>query len=1347
MSELAERSLSIFLSYGHDERAADALEIKADLEARGHTVWFDLERLRAGRDWAGYIEEGLDACDLVVLLMTPHSVRRRERSEPHSTDGFCLNELARALERNKTVIPVMLAWVDRGPPLAISRVQYLDLTDCVPIDREDERYRRRFARLVDAVEHGNLDMGGAQARLQRYLRPLDFSQDMAPHIAGFRGRRWVDALVDEWLDERPDSQLLWIAGGPGLGKTALATHLQRRHDAAACHFCVFGHEDKANARRAVLSIAYQLAAAFPEYFESLKAVPLEEEHLKNAHTLFDNLLVTPLRRIEAPDGGGLVILDALDEAASGARNELAELVASGWRRLPSWLRLIVTSRPEPELLRRMGGLRRPVELVGEDPRNLEDLRELVVANLEESGLDAPPETVARIVEHSGGMFLYAVQVLEEIRDGEISVHEPESFPRGLEGYYGRFFERRFADARGYDEESRPLLEAVVARRAPLPLGLLAETLDVPLFELSRRLRQCGSLFPPRRSGEEERDWTVEPFHKSVVDWLTSSDEHGYHRAGDFAVDVEAGRRRLAEACEGWGRLEGAARCYALAHGVRHQLEAGRLEQAAEALCDFGCHHHRVEAGGADAVTETVGDFIRTEEAAAKARWVGPHWDLLQEWQAFYRERSHRARRHERPELGLLQAAYAHAERSHVSRSAEGWLAKWGPSASWLRAVRRPPEARASACLMTLPVDAASVALDSAGKRALSGGFDGVVKLWDLETGACLLALEGHTEQVIAVAFRGEGEVALSVSLDGTIGLWNLASGTCLQTVAWEARSAIAATTDTEGGLVFSAHQERDEPGSCETTLKLWELETGACLHTMEGHADAVDALAAIPPRGRAVSGGWDGKLKLWDLESGNCLRVLESYAHMVTSVAVDPSGRWAVSGNDSGGLELWDLETGACSGILEKHDFFVAAVAFARTGQRVFSVDYHGTIKAWDLETGECLRTIDGDGQWFHGGSGVPVAALDPENRRAVTGIGGRTLKVWDLETAAHAPSRTEHAEAVYALAVDAERGRAVSGSADHSLKLWDLESGDCLSTLRGVYGAGILRTPLAFDAARGRVVTEDGPLDGTLGLWSTRSGTLLRTLEEHTGPANDIVLLDEGKRALSAGGETLEVWDLRSGERLRTLVGHRARVTVVEPWKEGRRAISGSEDDSLRVWDVEIGECLRTLEGHTASVTALALCRQDRCALSGSSDGTLRLWELETGDCLHVLEGHTSGVNALAADPTGRVALTARRHGAMRQWDQRAGACLRLLEGHEDWVKAVALAPGAGRAVSGSTDNTLKVWDLHTGECLATWVAEGAVLCCAWPPGRIVAGTGAGEVLILRLTDAGPWRPRPRGA
>ncbi len=66
----------IFMSYGHDEYEKLALKIKEDLEKLGHKVWFDRSELKAGRDWEIAIENGLKGTQIVLVMMTPYSMRR-----------------------------------------------------------------------------------------------------------------------------------------------------------------------------------------------------------------------------------------------------------------------------------------------------------------------------------------------------------------------------------------------------------------------------------------------------------------------------------------------------------------------------------------------------------------------------------------------------------------------------------------------------------------------------------------------------------------------------------------------------------------------------------------------------------------------------------------------------------------------------------------------------------------------------------------------------------------------------------------------------------------------------------------------------------------------------------------------------------------------------------------------------------------------------------------------------------------------------------------------------------------------------------------------------------------------
>ncbi|MBN2576955.1 MAG: TIR domain-containing protein, partial [Deltaproteobacteria bacterium] len=716
------RPLHIFLSYGHDEHTASALRIKADLEARGHKVWFDAERLREGRDWEQYIEEGLRQCDKVVLLMTPHSVRRRNPRDPESRDGYCLNEIAKAIEKNKLIVPVMLVTLDDGPPTSICRIQYLDLRDCVPIAGNDERYKVRLERLAKAVEQDDLDFEGGQARLQRLLRPLSFEAEMSRHIARFTGRQWLVAEIDRWLAENPASRVFWLSGPPGIGKSAMATHLvHRRGDVIGYHLCVHGHDDKGDPSRAVLSLAYQVAQHLPEYDKALKALDLEQEVGKHAGTLFDNLFVKPLGgNFPAPEGPRLLVIDAIDEATRGGRNEIAELVRDHWEEVPSWLRLVITSRPEVEVVATLGHLK-PFVLDAQRRENLEDLRRYLDRELAERKLPRDARTIDTILAASEAVFLYVVVLLEEIDQGRMSLSRLDDLPVGLAGHYQRFFSRQYPDGGEYRAAIAPLLECICAAREPLPLDVLARAAGLGGNEVRARLVRVGSMFPIRQAPNQED--TIRPFHKSVADWLTALHENTrLPRAGAYFVDVEAGEKRLADAC--WAECRRdvqSASVYSLRYLPAHLVAVGRGGDAAEVMTEFGYQYQRLKVLGREDVVNVTTDFALVDGAAGLVPAVRGRLGV---WRAFHAENAHILRREDAlPQTSLLQRAVAHADTSPVTEGAERWLEQVGSEGQWLRPLGRPHERERSACLRTLEGHTAhvnAVAPLPDGRRALSG---------------------------------------------------------------------------------------------------------------------------------------------------------------------------------------------------------------------------------------------------------------------------------------------------------------------------------------------------------------------------------------------------------------------------------------------------------------------------------------------------------------------------------------------------------------------------------------------------------------------------------------------------
>ncbi|MFZ1471403.1 MAG: hypothetical protein WAV79_00625, partial [Anaerolineae bacterium] len=99
----------------------------------------------------------------------------------------------------------------------------------------------------------------------------------------------------------------------------------------------------------------------------------------------------------------------------------------------------------------------------------------------------------------------------------------------------------------------------------------------------------------------------------------------------------------------------------------------------------------------------------------------------------------------------------------------------------------------------------------------SGSHDGTIRLWDIESGACILTWAAHSDVIAALALHPYARLLASASYDTTVRLWDADTDAPVRTLQGETRvPAIAFSPD--GRLLAG--------GSHTETVRIWDIESG-----------------------------------------------------------------------------------------------------------------------------------------------------------------------------------------------------------------------------------------------------------------------------------------------------------------------------------------------------------------------------------------------------------------------------------------------------------------------------------------------------------------------------------------
>ncbi|KAG9090935.1 hypothetical protein FS749_000190 [Ceratobasidium sp. UAMH 11750] len=917
-------------------------------------------------------------------------------------------------------------------------------------DAQDQvdKFVVRFGRLKE-----NFDRGIVAQVVQRVEKLLD-DADRAllerlivpgarydPGRSCLKGTR-MEILEDirNWaLPATGSPALFWLYGPAGCGKSSIATSmsdlLHKAGSLAGSFFCKRDNEHLRKSENVISHLAASLAYKCPAYGAKLVEALRQDPELAHSATTtrFSGLIASPLEALsqEIDFSTLIMVVDAVDE--SGTTESRAELVSCLLElpRLASWLKVLVTSRPNNEIRMLFGLDQAPIQR-----RDLFREKETSVSRdifaYTHSRISAiPPEAtgrpqwpddsdIRRLSEDANGLFIWAYTACNLIQQspdpgatlGEVLAgHRFQNAKTALNAIYETALTEGLKNTSGGAKVVQLCVGAVIltGTRRPLPDSALAAMLSkrIKPHELSWVINRLGSVL--------YRDdlSAVRVLHQSFGDYMMDENCPEQYR-----IDLHAQNAELAASC-----------LQVMLQSLRFNICG--LEDSFKMNRDVADLQVRIETNirpeliyscvywASHLVIPPFTVISSTTIKLLDALLCGKHllywieilsltnelhamvWamDKLIKWidgnRSKYMEISADLYRFVSAAYVVISSSTPHlyvsalpfgAANYHTLNALKPYFPNTLSVTSGMNLWNVP-------CLHVIHTGEAinSISVSPDGRRIVSGSSDKTVRIWDAHTGAAVLGpLQGHSGSVWSVAFSSDGLRIASGSDDKTVRIWDAQTGAALL-------DPLRGHSNSVTSVVFSSDSRCIASGSSDKTVRIWDAQTGtALLHPLRGHSSSVVSVAFSPDSRRIITGSLDATLRIWDARTGIVFLLhLRGHSPSVTSVAFSSDGRRIVSGSLDNTVRIWDAETGAALlDPLQGHSRSVSSVAFSSDSRRIVSGSSDKTVRIWDAQTGAALL----EPHQGHSRS-VKSVAFSSDFRRIVSGSDDTTVRMWDAHT------------------------------------------------------------------------------------------------------------------------------------------------------------------------------------------------------------------------------------------------------------------------------------------------------------------------------------------------------------
>ncbi|GAU75618.1 cytochrome D1 domain-containing protein [Fusibacter sp. 3D3] len=499
-------------------------------------------------------------------------------------------------------------------------------------------------------------------------------------------------------------------------------------------------------------------------------------------------------------------------------------------------------------------------------------------------------------------------------------------------------------------------------------------------------------------------------------------------------------------------------------------------------------------------------------------------------------------------------------------------------------------------------------------------------------------------------------------------------------------------------------------------------------HELIGHTAYVNRIVISPNKKYIATSSYDDSVIIWDMSSGALLEQLQKRSRNILDLNISPNSKKMVISFEDGAVEVWDIESRNIVKVLKSHTSAVNSVCFSSDGKYIITGSKDKTAKVWDVESGELLKTIEdvysvncaiisnNNKYLILGSYEGSVSIFDMASERLIVKKDidlGSKIRITSSSEGQYIVAWAEDSSKAYvfdvvgsiekyteqnlyygtsSLAINANRNEYYVGLRDKKLRICNLSDG---MLLRSIDDIGSIIYSISVSQNGDYFVT--GQSDGSVGIYDSKTLTLLKRLEGHKGEVYCTTISSDAKMIVSGGKGSIILHNIETGVIMGRLDYLGGQVKSVAITQDTKFIGMGLSDGNIIIWNTVNGDKIK-LSGHFSAVSAIEFSPDEKRLITGSYDEQVIIWEVPSYKILKEIRDPIDGdaVNNVVYSHDGRKIIVAYRNGNIIGMDSDNYEKLMVLKSTSSNA-LTAISDDGTEIVAGYADGGTIIWPCLT--------------------------------------------------